>query len=91
MCIRMYTRRKKQLQISLQLLISRYISQIIASVFETCKLYDFITTPYLFHRSYIQNLSKDKIESIDNVPLPVFDLPEEIEHRQDYYSPLAPR
>lgn len=91
MCIQTYTRRKKQLQISLQLLISRYIFQIISSVFETCKLYDFITTLYLFHRSYIQNLSKDKIESIDNVPLPVFDLPEEIEHRQNYYSPLAPR
>lgn len=93
MYIWMYTRREKQLQISLQLLISHYMSQIIASVFETRKLYDFITTLYLFNRSYIQHLSKDKIESIDNAPLPVFDLPEEIEHRQNYadYSPLAPR
>lgn len=89
----MYTRRKKQLQISLQLLISPYMSQIIASVFETCKLSDFITSLYLFHRSYIQNLSKDKIESTDNAPLPVFDLFWKIKHRQNDadYSSLAPR
>lgn len=75
-CIRMYTRRKKQPQISPQLPISLYTCQFIALVFETCKFYNFITSLYLCSRSYIQNLSKDKIESIDNAPLPVFDLPE---------------